>query len=81
MSAITRTRQLAERAGTDLKLLGDAALAARVPYPTLAKVRRAQREVRDLISDLARKPNQETPHDGHRRPPTDATFKPQGERR
>lgn len=43
---------LAARTSTDLKLLNDAALAARVPYKQLAKIQRARRELSDLLREL-----------------------------
>ncbi len=49
---LARTRHLAERSATDLKLAHDAALAAGLPYKSLLKIQRARRELRDLLSEI-----------------------------
>ncbi len=54
--ALARARQLVERSSHDLKLAHDAALAARLPFKSLAKLKRAQREVRDLAHELSECP-------------------------
>jgi hypothetical protein len=52
-----RTRQLAERSKTDLKLLHDAALADGIPYSQLMRIQRAESEVKGLLRDLENNPN------------------------
>lgn len=50
--ALARARQLAERVGTDLRLTLDATRGAGLPYSAVAKVQRAQREMRDLLREI-----------------------------
>jgi len=54
--ALARARHLAERSATDLKLAHDAALACGLPFASLSKIKRAQREMRALLSDLNSQP-------------------------
>ena len=58
--ALARALTLARRAEFDLKLLADAGLAAEVPFAQLARIRRASRELKDLLRDLSA---QNSPHE------------------
>ncbi len=40
------------RSATDLKLLHDAALSSEIPFVHLAKVKRAQAEIKNLLSEI-----------------------------
>ena len=44
--------QLAARVETDLRLLHDAAVAIRLPFNRLARVKRARREVADELREI-----------------------------
>jgi len=59
--ALARTRTLAERSATDLKLAHDAALAAGMPFVDLSKLMRARREVKDLLKRI--EAHARMPHD------------------
>jgi hypothetical protein len=50
--ALARTLELGQRVQTDLRLLADGTRAADVPFLHLAKVRRAQTEIKNLLRDL-----------------------------
>jgi hypothetical protein len=51
--ALARSLTLARRAEFDLGLLHDAALAAAVPFASLAKIKRARGEVKNLLRELS----------------------------
>jgi homoserine dehydrogenase len=54
--ALARTRELAERSQSDLKLLHDATLAAQIPFIHLAKVKRARAEITNLLREINPQP-------------------------
>ncbi len=67
--AVTRTtpaearyKQLARRTMFDLNLLGDAAMSANVALKHLARIKRARREMKDLVQDLSRQNCAERSH-------------------
>jgi len=49
---LVRCRQLAERTVFDLKLAHDAAVAFGLPFVSLSKLKRARREMSDLLREL-----------------------------
>ncbi len=51
-SALVRCKQLAERSAFDLNLAHDAAMSAKVPFASLARIKRARREMNDLVREL-----------------------------
>jgi hypothetical protein len=51
--ALARALTLARRADFDLSLLHDSALAVGLPFSQLSKVKRAQREMKDLLHSLS----------------------------
>lgn len=51
-SALVRCKELAKRSAFDLSLAFDAAMTAKVPFASLAKIKRARREMNDLIREL-----------------------------
>lgn len=51
-SALARCKELAKRSAFDLSLAHDAAMSAGVPFTSLAKIKRARREVSDLLREL-----------------------------
>jgi hypothetical protein len=51
-SALVRCKQLVERARFDLQLAMDAARSADVPFSRLVRLKRARREVNDLLREL-----------------------------
>jgi hypothetical protein len=53
-SALTRCKQLVERTRFDLNLAHAAAVASNIPFVQLAKIKRARREVNDLLRDLSK---------------------------
>jgi len=53
-SALVRCKQLAQRSAFDLSLAFDAAMTAKVPFASLARIKRARREVADLLRDLSK---------------------------
>jgi hypothetical protein len=52
-SALVRCKELAKRSAFDLNLAHDAAMSAKVPFASLARIKRARREMNDLIRELA----------------------------
>ncbi len=52
--AEARFAQLARRTMFDLNLLRDAAMSANIPFAHLVKIKRARREMKDLIQDLSK---------------------------
>lgn len=66
--ALARCKTLAARSETDLSLLRDSVQAVGLPFSQLARVKRAQREIKDLLSELsASNPN---PRSSGKRPAT-----------
>lgn len=51
-SALVRYRELLGRCKHDLKLTHDAALAGKVPFARLQRIKRAQREVEDELREF-----------------------------
>jgi hypothetical protein len=51
-SALARCKQLVERARFDLQLAMDAARSADVPFSRLVRLKRARREMDDLLREL-----------------------------
>jgi hypothetical protein len=51
-SALTRTKQLAKRSAFDLNLAHDAAVSAQLPFVSLSRIKRARREMNDLLREL-----------------------------
>ncbi len=49
--ALSRCHQLAERTVFDLKLAHDAAVACGLPFVSLSKLKRARREMSDLLRE------------------------------
>ena len=49
---LARCRQLAERADFDLRLAHDVAVAFGLPFVSLSKLKRARREMSDLLREL-----------------------------
>lgn len=52
-SALIRCKQLVRRTAFDLNLAHDAAMSAKVPFASLARIKRARREMNDLLRELA----------------------------
>jgi hypothetical protein len=52
-SALVRCKELAKRSAFDLNLAHDAAMSANVPFASLARIKRARREMSDLLRELA----------------------------
>jgi hypothetical protein len=52
-SALARCRQLAKRSAFDLSLAHDAGVSAHLPFVHLARIKRARREIKDLLRELA----------------------------
>ncbi len=51
-SALVRCKELAKRSAFDLNLAHDAAMSAKVPFASLARIKRARREMNDLLREL-----------------------------
>jgi hypothetical protein len=51
-SALVRCQQLAKRSAFDLSLAHDAGISAQLPFVHLARIKRARREMNDLIREL-----------------------------
>ncbi len=51
-SALVRCQQLARRTAFDLNLAHDSAVSANIPFVHLAKIKRARREMDDLVREL-----------------------------
>jgi hypothetical protein len=51
-SALVRCKELAKRSAFDLNLAHDAAMSAHVPFASLARIKRARREMDDLLREL-----------------------------
>jgi hypothetical protein len=52
-SALIRCKQLARRTAFDLNLAHDAAMSANISFSSLERIRRARREMNDLLRELA----------------------------
>jgi hypothetical protein len=57
-SALVRCKELAKRSAFDLNLAHDAAMSAHVPFASLARIKRARREMNDLLRELTANPAQ-----------------------
>ncbi len=55
-SALVRCKQLAKRSAFDLNLAHDSAVSANIPFVHLAKIKRARREMDDLVRELTANP-------------------------
>ncbi len=58
-SALIRCQQLAKRSAFDLNLAHDAAVSAQLPFVHLARIKRARREMDDLLRELSGKDRRE----------------------
>jgi hypothetical protein len=58
-SALVRCKELAKRSAFDLSLAHDAAIASNIPFVHLAKIKRARREMNDLLRDLSKENSEE----------------------
>jgi endonuclease/exonuclease/phosphatase family metal-dependent hydrolase len=54
-SALARCQQLAKRSAFDLNLAHDAAVSAQLTFVHLARIKRARREMIDLLRELSGK--------------------------
>ncbi len=54
--ALIRCKQLAKRSAFDLNLAHDAGVSAQLPFVHLAKIKRARREMIDLLRELTANP-------------------------
>ncbi|MGI8656382.1 MAG: hypothetical protein ACR2LC_14340 [Pyrinomonadaceae bacterium] len=58
-SALARCQQLAKRSAFDLSLAHDAGVSAHLPFAHLARIKRARREMNDLLRELSGKDRRE----------------------
>ncbi len=58
-SALARCQQLAKRSAFDLSLAHDAGVSAQLPFVHLARIKRARREMDDLLRELSHKERRE----------------------
>ncbi len=52
-SALARCQQLAKRSAFDLNLAHDAGVSAQLPFVHLSRIKRARREMNDLLRELS----------------------------
>jgi hypothetical protein len=69
-SALLRCKELAKRSAFDLRLAHDAAMSAGVPFASLARIKRARREIADLLRDLLKENSGERTHGAQPEPST-----------
>jgi hypothetical protein len=65
-----RCKELAKRSAFDLNLAHDSAVSANIPFVHLAKIKRARREIADLLRSLSKENSEERTHDAQPEPST-----------
>ncbi len=58
-TALARCKHLAKRSAFDLNLAHDAGVSAQLPFVSLSRIKRARREMNDLLRELSGKDRRE----------------------